>query len=83
MEHIILVVVAVAVGFMQALILMMLKGMQTRQVTGDSKVDALKDQISDKVGMVEHKRIEFVLADFGNRILTLELAVKVIEKDKE
>jgi hypothetical protein len=46
------------------------------------RMDDIQKQVGGKASIDDHKKVQVTLGEYGDRILTLELAVKVIEKVK-
>jgi hypothetical protein len=78
--HFVIVAVGLLVGLLQGVIILMLKQNSKKIDTICGNITVLQKQMGDKAEESDHQRVEVKLGQFGDRILTLELAVKVIEK---
>ena len=86
-EHMIILLVGAVLGLLQGIILILMRGGMSKIVSICKDITELRKSISTKAEVaeekIEHQKIEVKLGQYGDRILTLELAVKVIEHDKE
>lgn len=64
---------AAFLGLLQGIVLFLL-------VSVRDDIREIRSQIQTKAELSDQKKIEVQLGQFGDRILTLELAVKVIER---
>ena len=79
------VLVLVIGGFtisLQLIVILMLKIGMGKVAAICSQITSLQFQMNGKASLDDSKRVQVTLGEYGDRILTLELAVKVIEKDK-
>lgn len=92
-ENVLIILIGAVVGVLQSVIIGYLKGNANQIKAVCGKVSVMQAQLNnmqlqlvgkvdDKESREENKRIELELGEYGNRLLTLELAVKVIEKAK-
>jgi len=90
-ENVLIILIGAVVGVLQSVIIGYLKGNANQIKAICEKVSVMQAQLNNMqlqiVGKVngkesteEHKSLEFELGQYGDRVLTLELAVKVLEK---
>ena len=90
-ENIVIILIGAIVGVLQSVIIGYLKGNASQIKMVCEKVSTMQMQLNNmqlqivakadsKESADEHKRLEIELGKYGDRVLTLELAVKVLEK---
>ena len=90
-ENVLIILIGAILGVLQSVIIGYLKGNAAAIKAVCAKVSTMQAQLNNmqlqlagkvdsKESSDEHKRLEFELGQYGDRVLTLELAVKVIEK---
>ncbi len=92
-ENVLIILLGAMIGVLQSVIIGYLKGNANQIKAVCAKVATMQAQLNnmqiqiigkadDKESIAEHKKVEFELGEFANRVLTLELAVKMLEKAK-
>jgi hypothetical protein len=82
MEHTIILVVGSFVGLMQGFILLLIKQSITKLNNVCVAVTVLQREMNGKITSFQHKEIEVLLGKYGNRILKLEMKLKVKEVEE-
>lgn len=79
--HATIILVGLLVGLLQGVIILNLRQNSKKIDAICGNIVILQKQMGDKAEESDHQKVEVKLGQFGDRILTLELAVKVIEKE--
>lgn len=90
-ENIMIILIGAIVGVLQSVIIGYLKGNANQIKAVCEKVSVMQSQLNNlqlqlvgkldtKESVNEHNRLEVELGQYGNRVLTLELALKVLDK---
>ena len=92
-ENIVIILIGAIVGVLQSIIIGYLKGNANQINMVCEKVNIMQSQLNNmqlqlvakvdsKESVDEHKRLEVELGEYSDRVLTLELALRVLEKIK-
>jgi hypothetical protein len=82
MEHTIILVVGSFLGLMQGFILLLIKQSLTKLNNVCVAVTVLQREMNGKITSSQHKEIEVLLGKYGNRILKLEMKLKMKEVEE-
>ena len=80
MEHTVILVVGIVLGLMQGFILLLMKQSLTKLNNVCAAVTLLQGQMISKVGPLEHEKVEILLGKYGERLLKLEIKLKIKEE---
>jgi hypothetical protein len=75
------ILIVALIGLLQGIILFTLKQYAKKIDNICINITTLQQDIGLKADEKDHQKVEVKLGQYGDRILTLELAVKVIEKE--
>jgi hypothetical protein len=76
----VIIFVGAVVGLLQGVIIILLNSGMGKIKIVCSQVTALQREMTDKVGSTAHEKVEIKLGKFGDRILKLEMILKVKEE---
>ena len=79
-EHMTIIFVGLIVGVLQGVIIILLNVGMGKVKTICSQIAVLQKDMADKVGAGAHEKVEVRLGKFGDRILKLEMILKVKEE---
>ncbi len=82
-EHMTIIFVGIIVGVLQGVIILLLNIGTAKIKTICSQIAVLQREMSDKVGANAHEKVEIRLGKFGDRILKLEMNLKVKEEPEQ
>ena len=82
-EHVIMIAISIIVGVVQGSVLIFMKMVLGKLGDICQRINSLEIIMPDKVSSMAHEKIELKLGKFGDRILRLEMKIKVVEEREE